>query len=212
MSNRTIVRYCQSKMKLLETNPLAELLSSRVKAELFRLLFGMSEKPLHLRELERQSGLAVGTVRQELKKLTGLGLVKVEPDGNRTQYQADRNHPLFPEIHGLVLKTVGLTGVLRPVLEGSEIELAFIFGSVAAGSAGAESDIDLLVVGGLGLRQLVGRLGGLSSVLGREINPHIFTADEFTARRRSGDHFLSTVLAGPVMFVKGDSRELAAMV
>lgn len=48
---------------------LAQILSSRVKAEIFRLLFGLSGKELHLRELERQSGLAVGTVRQELQRL-----------------------------------------------------------------------------------------------------------------------------------------------
>ncbi len=51
-------------------NPLAELLSFRVKAELFRLFFVMNQTPLHLRELERQSRLAVGTVRQKLRKLT----------------------------------------------------------------------------------------------------------------------------------------------
>lgn len=59
-----------------QPNSLAELLSSKVKAELFRLLFGLDGKPLHVRELERRSGLAVATVRQELDRLTKLGLVE----------------------------------------------------------------------------------------------------------------------------------------
>ena len=46
-------------------NAPTDLLSSKVKAELFRLLFGVRNERLHLRELARQSGLAVGTVRQE---------------------------------------------------------------------------------------------------------------------------------------------------
>lgn len=65
-------------------NALVELLSSRVKAEVFRLLFGLTNRELHVRELERQSGLAVSTVRQELKRLTRLGLVEARRDGNRT--------------------------------------------------------------------------------------------------------------------------------
>ena len=51
-------------------NPLDELLSFHVKAELFRLFLVMNLTPLHLHELERQSRLAVGTVRQKLRKLT----------------------------------------------------------------------------------------------------------------------------------------------
>ena len=65
-------------------NPLADLLSSKVKAELFRLLFGVPAERLHLRELARQSGLAVGTVRQELDRLARLGVVQSEADGNCT--------------------------------------------------------------------------------------------------------------------------------
>ena len=65
------------------SSSLAELLSSKVKAEVFRLLFGLNGQPLHLRELERQSGLAIGTVRQELDRLTKLGLVEPRVDGNR---------------------------------------------------------------------------------------------------------------------------------
>jgi DNA-binding transcriptional ArsR family regulator len=68
---------------------LAEILSSRVKAEIFRLLFGLSPKELHLRELERQSGLAVGTVRQELQRLVRLDLVAARRDGNRLYYRAN---------------------------------------------------------------------------------------------------------------------------
>ena len=50
-------------------NPLDELLSFRVKAELFRLFLVMNLTPLHPHELERQSRPAVGTVRQKLRKL-----------------------------------------------------------------------------------------------------------------------------------------------
>ena len=51
---------------------LTEILSSKVRAEIFRLLFGLSDNRLHTREIERRSGLTIGTVQQELKKLSKL--------------------------------------------------------------------------------------------------------------------------------------------
>ena len=48
---------------------LADILSSKVRAEIFRLLFGISDKELHVREIERQSGLTYGTVQQELNSV-----------------------------------------------------------------------------------------------------------------------------------------------
>ncbi len=192
-------------------NTLAELLSSRVKAEMFRLLFGATPRELHVREIERQSGLADATVRQELKRLSGLGVIAARLDGNRTYYRANISHPLYADIRNLVLKTAGLVEVLREALASSDIRVAFVFGSVAAGTEKAESDIDLMVIGSLSLRQLSRLLSGVGAQVGREINPHVFTPEEFAQRKQAGDHFISTVLASPKLFVIGGKRELAAM-
>jgi predicted nucleotidyltransferase len=190
---------------------LAELLSSRVKAEIFRLLFGVAPQELHGREIERQSGLADATVRQELKRLLRLGIVKSRLDGNRTYYRADARHPLYPDIRNMVLKTSGLGEVLREALVSPDIKLAFVFGSLAAGTESAESDIDLIVIGTISLRQLVKLLSGVAARLGREINPHVFTVEEFTRRKKAHDHFISTILAAPKLFVIGGEHELKAM-
>jgi len=127
---------------------LTEILSSKVRAEIFRLLFGLSDNRLHTREIERRSGLTIGTVQQELKKLSKLGLVNRQKDGNRIYYEANRMHPLYIEIHRVVIKTVGLADVLRQALNDERIQWAFIFGSIARGEETEKSDIDLMIVGG----------------------------------------------------------------
>ena len=195
-----------------QSNSLAELLSSKVKAELFRLLFGLKAERLHLRELERRSGLAVATVQQELRRLSRLGLVEAQPDGNRTYYVAREDHPLYPEIRGLVLKTSGLVDLLRnPLKKEKNIGIAFVFGSFAHSRERAHSDVDLVVIGGVGLRQLMKLLSGVSEKIGREINPHVFTPREFRRRKRTGDHFVKSVLAEPRIFIIGDEHELGAV-
>jgi len=190
-------------------NLLVELLSSRVRAEIFRLLFGPDAARLHMRELERQSGCVIGSIQTELSKLSRLGLVRRERDGNRLYYQANTDHPIYPDIRSLVGKTTGLAESLRHRLAGeAEIRIAFVFGSMARGEMTPASDVDLLVIGTLGLRRLIGLLGGLALEIGREINPHVLTDAEFSRRLRDGDHFVTALMEGEMIFVKGGRDDL----
>jgi len=190
---------------------LAEILSSRVRAEIFRLLFGISEAELHVREIERRSGLNISTVRQELEKLERLDLVTARRDGNRLYYRANRDHPLFSDIHNLVVKTSGLVDILRKAVDKEGVKIAFVFGSIAGNQADASSDVDLMVIGDVGLRTLSGWLTGVSDKIEREINPHVLSEEEFARKNQSKEHFLSNVLSSPKLFIKGTEDELAAL-
>jgi DNA-binding transcriptional ArsR family regulator len=190
---------------------LPDILSSRARAEIFRLLFGVSAQELHMRELERRSGLALGTIQQELKKLVGMELLVVRKDGNRVYYSASKAHPLYKDIRSLVLKTSGLVEVLREALGRVGVVLAFVFGSIARGEEGARGDVDVMIVTDAGLKVVSGWLSGVSEKLGREVNPHVLEAGEFKQRRESGDHFLLRVLDSPRLFVVGDDDELARL-
>lgn len=193
-------------------NILAEILSSRVRAEIFRLLFSPGTARLYMRELERQSGCIIGTIQTELKKLLRLELVSCQRDGNRLYYQANRAHPLYAEIGALVAKTTGLIPLLRQALATTEgIRVAFVFGSMARQEENAASDVDLLVIGQLGLRELTPLLSGVANQIGREINPHTMSVEDFVRRRIGGDHFVTEVLATPRIFMRGDEDELAKM-
>ncbi len=193
-------------------NTLAQLLCSRVRAEILRVLFGLRAGELHLREIQRQTGFAIGTVRQDLEKLAKLGLVNRRKDGNRVYYGANEQHPLHTEIRGLVLKTVGMADVLRAALKAEFIRCAFVFGSVASGNARTESDIDLVVIGEISLRKVSALLSGVGNRLGREINPYVMTPAEFSKRVREKEHFVTSVLASPRIFVVGSEHDLEAMV
>jgi uncharacterized protein len=190
---------------------LAELLSSRARSEIFRLLFNGSQGELHGREIQRRSGLNESTIRQELTKLIRMDLTWRRKESNRVYYRAKTENPLYPEIRNLVLKTSGLADVLRSALRDQRIRLAFVFGSVAAGREKAGSDIDLMVIGNLGLRDLSRLLIGVIDKVGREINPHVFNEKEFRRRIKARDHFLSTIIREPKIFITGSENELEAM-
>jgi DNA-binding transcriptional ArsR family regulator len=189
---------------------LSDILSSRVRAEIFRQLFGLDEKEVHLREMERQASLSLGTIRQDLQKLVKLDLVTTRRDGNRLYYRANTEHPLYPDIRKLVLKTAGLVEIFKSVLNREGVGVAFVFGSLANSKEKAASDVDLMVIGAVSLRALSSWLSGVPNQIGREINPHTLTVEEFWRRKEKGDHFLSNVLESPKLFIIGNENDLAA--
>ena len=174
-------------------------------------MFGVTPQKLHLHELHRRTRLSLGAVRQDISKLIKLGLVLRSKDGNRVYFVANDHHPLFSDIRSLVLKTSGLADVLKAALKIKGIDLAFIFGSVARGTEGSDSDLDLMVVGDIGLRKLTEALSGVSETVKREINPHVMTGEEFSRRIKSKEHFISTVMDAPKIWIKGSDDELAGM-
>ena len=193
-------------------NILAEILSSKVRAEIFRLLFGLNGTALHMREIERRTGFAIGTIQTELKKLLRLDLVYSKRDGNRIYYEANKDHPLFADIRRLVLKTIGLADVLKDALgKSTKIRCAFVFGSVARGEEKAGSDIDLMVIGQVGFRELVGMIDGAAEKIGREINPHVLTPGDLKKRRTGKDHFVSSIMKEPKLFIRGRDDDLDKM-
>jgi DNA-binding transcriptional ArsR family regulator len=187
---------------------LSEILSSKSRAAILRLLFDGSEQELHVREIQRRSGFSVRTVRDELEKLLKLDLIQRREDGNRVYYRAKREHPLYSELVRIVIKTVGLIDVLRDALADENISVAFVFGSVASGEELATSDVDLMVVGQISLREVTGLLRGTDARVGREINPFVITGPELRERLRSDDDFVARVMAGPKIFVIGTQDDL----
>ncbi len=132
-------------------------------------------------------------------------------DGNRTYVYANRKHPFYNDLVSLVRKSSGLAESIADVLTDERIQIAFVFGSLAASTEVLQSDIDLMVIGDLGLRDVVRQLSGLTERFGREINPHVFGAAEFCQRLKRGDHFVSTVVTEPKLFVIGGENELERM-
>jgi len=192
-------------------NALEQFLGSRTRAGILSCLFGTSPQRVHLRALVRETGASLGTVQQDLKKLEAMGLIASERDGNRLYYSADPKHPLYSSLRELVQRTTGVYGVLRESLGTKDICYAYVFGSVASGKAKAGSDIDLMVIGAVSLRKLASRLAEDTAKLGREINPHVMTLEEYLGRCAAGEHFICSVIGTERHMIVGDENELRGM-
>ena len=125
-------------------------------------------------------------------------------------YQADVDSPLFTDLRGLLLKTAGIVDVLADVLKplAAKVRVAFVYGSIASNSEQSDSDIDFMLVGTLKPVDLALPLRRARELLGRDINPTVYSSAEFRKKRAAKDHFLTRVLDKPKLFVIGNSDGL----
>lgn len=189
-------------------NFLAELFKSKTRAELFKIFFGLNSGELHLREIERQSDVTIGAVRKEAEKLVEIAVLISRIDGNRKYFRANQDHPLFNLFRELVLKTVGAGDLLKEAFAKEKVKFLFVFGSVAAGKEKPNSDIDLFVIGDIGLRAVSKILKEPCEKIGREINPHVMNQAEFIKRKQEKDHFVTRILESPILMIIGNENEL----
>lgn len=165
----------------------------------------------HLRELERLTSVAsVGSLKKELDLLAGAGLLNVRKVGNQTQFCVNEDHPVYPELMGLVRKSIGLVDVFHGALAplSHQISAAFVYGSMAQGTDKPHSDVDVMILGDINFSSAVNALYDSQATLGREINPKLMTLAEWQTRKAAGDSFVQDVLNKPKLFVVGGPDEL----
>ena len=171
------------------------------------------EKWWYLSELANFLHTRPSSLQRELAALVHSGILEQRRDGRRIYFKAETRSPIFRDLHSIFEKTVGLVPTLRAALHPSDkkIACAFVYGSIARGEERATSDVDLMVIGKVGLADIVPCLGKAEKRLGREINVTNYSTDEFRKKAAQGDHFLTTVLNGSLQFVKGEQRDLDAI-
>ncbi|MBI5450907.1 MAG: transcriptional regulator [Gammaproteobacteria bacterium] len=190
---------------------LADALFSATQQRVLALLFGQPERSFFTTELIGLVGAGSGVVQREVRRLVESGLVTVTRIGNQKHYQANPAAPIYGELCGIVVKTLGPVEVIRAALLplGDQVHLALVYGSVAKHSDTAHSDIDVLIVSDmLTLEQIYKALDPAEQRLGRRISPTLYTKVEFDRRRARGNSFLAKVLAGDTILLTGRGDDL----
>jgi predicted nucleotidyltransferase len=199
--------------KLLQVTSLADVLFPKVRQRVLAVLFGTPDRSFYANEVIRLAQSGTGAVQRELAALSGAGLITARKQGNQRHYQANTSSPVFVELRGLVLKTMGLADVLRSALAplAVQIDAAFVYGSVAKQQDTAHSDVDVLIVStGLGYSDVFGALEGASQQLSRKVNPTLFSRVDLAKRMAQDAAFVTRVLQQPKIWLIGNEENLHA--
>lgn len=185
---------------------IGDALFTKTQQRVLGLLFGKPDVRFYTNEILRRVDMGRGTVRRELERLSVAGILRASREGNQLYYQANPESPVYPELLGLVRKTFGVAEVIRAALQplDTQIELAFVYGSLAKGGAVKTSDVDLMVISdSLAYSDVMDVLLPLEKTLMRPVHPTLYSAGAFYSKLAQGSSFLSRVLEQPKLWVKG---------
>jgi DNA-binding transcriptional ArsR family regulator len=197
-------------LRNMRNNKPLDALMPRTRQGILAALLVQPDKTWYVSELARRMGVPSSSLQLELRGLAEAGILKTHRQGRMVYFQANADSPIFPDLRNLLLKTAGLVDVLADALcpLADKVRVAFVYGSMASGSEQSDSDIDLMLIGTLTPVELAVPLREARESLGREINPTVYSPEEFREKHKAGNHFLSRVLDKPKLFVVGNSYEL----
>ena len=190
---------------------LADALFPKTRQRVLAATLIHPKKWWYLSDLARHLSVSPSSLQRELVSLVDSGILERREEAGSVYFKPDANCPIFSELQSIIIKTAGVTDRVSEVFKGlkKKIDVAFIYGSFASQTEIATSDIDLMVIGTLGLSDLSPKLERLEKTLGREVNPTVYSPREFASTRDG--HFLSKVMAGPKIFIIGSDDDLGRL-
>ena len=182
---------------------------SRIRQGLLTLFFTNPSQKYYLRELQRLLGYSAGSIRRELLRFQKDNLFNTNKVGNLLFYSINTSHPLFKELKSIVSKTVGVEGSLKKSLSSiNGVKIAFVYGSFASQKEKSSSDIDLMIIGNPNTSSLNEKIAELEKRLKREINPAIYSIQEYKTKKKSKSGFIMDLLKNPKIMLVGKKDDL----
>jgi len=183
---------------------LEAIIPSRTRVKLLTLFLLNPGREYYGREIARMTEENTNAVRRELANLETFGLLTCRKSGNQQYYAVNQDFFLYEDLQKVVLRTEGVARVIRENLAGlGSVECMFIYGSFAGAKAGAQSDIDLFIVGEVEENRLIPLVHESEQALAREINYTLMQPGEFRKRKKSGDPFVKNVMNEPKIVIIG---------
>lgn len=154
------------------------LISSKTRVKLLLKFFLNSNTTAYLRGLEGEFGESSNAIRLELNRLEQSDMLSSYMNGNKKMFRANIKHPLYNEIHNIVLKHVGVDKIIENVIERlGDVEQVFLCGKFAEGLD--STIIDLIFVGSIDKFYLLNLVDKVEELIGRKVRYLIYSAEEW---------------------------------
>jgi uncharacterized protein len=192
---------------------LGDALFTTTQQKVLGLLYSRPEKTFYTKEILRMTGMGVATIKRELDRMLASGIISMIRIGNQHHYQANEGCPIYSELLGIVRKTFGISDIIKNALMilDNQIVFSFIYGSIAKGEETTASDIDILLIAdGLAYADVMAQLMDAEQLLGRPVNPSIYTLGQIKEKLQQNNAFISRVMEQPKIWLKGSEDDIRA--
>lgn len=157
---------------------LDSLITSGTRIKLLKKFFLNSSIRAHLRGLETEFGESSNAIRLELNRFEEAGLLNSLWEGNKKLFQANDKHPLYNDIHNIILKETGIDRVIEKVIHRlGNLSCIYLTGDFARGKDSPL--IELIIVGkDLDREYLVRKVVQAEKIVGRKVSYFILEPSE----------------------------------
>jgi predicted nucleotidyltransferase len=188
-----------------------DTLFSKTKQNILSTVIINPDKWWYLSDLAKKINTSPSSLQRDLLNMTSTGILEKRQEGNRIYYKANKECPVFDELQGIIIKTVGIRDKLISALKplSKKIKVAFIFGSIARREEMSKSDVDIMIIGDTTISEVVKRLRPVEKIIDREINPTVYQINEFKKKLKDKSNFLMEVMEGEKVFIFGNENKLA---
>ncbi len=149
---------------------LNSLITSQTRIKLLKKFFLNRSTKAHLRGLESEFGESSNAIRLELNRFEEAGLLNSLKEGNKKVYQSNPDHPLYKDIHNLILKETGIDRVIEKVIHRiGTLMFVYLTGDFARGKDSPV--IELILVGAdIDREYLARKVGQAEELVGRKVS------------------------------------------
>ena len=154
------------------------LISSKTRIKLLLKFFINGKTKAYLRGLHSEFGESTNSIRLELNRFENAGMLISSQEGNKKIFQANTSHPLYNDIHNIVLKHIGIDAIIENVVHRlGDVQQVYLSGDLAKGKN--SSIIDLLFVGKVDHNYLIELIAKVEKIIGKKLRYIIYSKDEF---------------------------------
>lgn len=158
------------------------LISSKTRIKLLLKFFLNSNATSYLRNLEDEFGESTNAIRLELNKFEEAKMLTSNQEGKKKIFRVNTSHPLFGELHNIVLKYVGLDKIVEHVIQRlGSLEKVYLTGSLSRGIDG--NIIDLVFVGDIDKIYLAELIEKAEAKMHRRIRYIAYQPSEFSMEK-----------------------------
>jgi len=173
------------------------------------LLSSLAGAEVHTREISRRTGLDVHSVQLALTHLLNAGLVRSRRLGNLRLWSVDQTSRAVADLGPVLRRETQVAEQLRSGLRAMpQVRVAFIFGSFAAVTDQADSDIDLFVVGGVDWNRIAELTQKVERNVGRPVNLVVWSEDDLNRPSARQQSFITELLLQPRILLVGGEADL----
>ena len=179
---------------------------SKIRKKMILLFIYNPMTSFFLTEIAHKICASIGTTQRELNRLLKNDFLLFTKKPGLKLYSLNPSFSLLGEMTSIITKTIGIEVLLKKELSKLEkIDFAFIFGSYVKGNFKSASDVDLFVIGECNVTKLFAALQKIEHEIGRPINYHIASKDEFLQNQKK-DYFYKDILKSTIL-LKGNENE-----